>query len=318
MPYGRRGSEFAVSKQIVGNQTAPSVAGFAEGGFIVVWSTTDTLQDGAGWAIKAQRYDAVGNAVGQEVLINSFSAGDQRAPSVTTLANGGYVVTWESTDPAQDGSGLAIKGQLFDPSGARVGSEFLVNSQSASDQILSSVTGLEGGGFVVTWSTADATQDGMGSAIKGQIYSAAGVAVGGEFLVNSGGLGHESAPSVTSLSGGGFVATWTRGSGTNADIYAQVFDPAGAKIGSEFLVSTTSINNQDLASVSEISGGRFVVTWMHDVNLFGIEMQIRARIFSADGRRRRRSRHPAYGHRHPHFLGFRAVGARHPGLDPGP
>jgi hypothetical protein len=283
MPYGRRGAEFVVSKQNLEEQTAPSVAGFAGGGFIMVWTTSHTLQDGSGRAIKAQRYDSAGNAVGSEVLINSSAAGDQRAPSVTTLVNGGFVVTWETTDAGQDGSGVAIKGQLFDSGGAKVGVEFLVNSQSASDQTVSSVTGLEGGGFVVTWATADSTQDGFGSAIKGQIYSSAGVAVGGEFLVNSGAVGHESAPSVTSLSGGGFVATWTRGSGTSADIYAQVFDSNGAKTGSQFLVSTTSINNQDLASVSEISGGRFVVTWQHDVSINTIEMQVRARIFSADG-----------------------------------
>jgi VCBS repeat-containing protein len=283
MPYGRRGGEFVVSKQNLEEQTAPSIAGFAAGGFIMVWTTSHTLQDGSGRAIKAQRYDAAGNAVGPEVLINSSAAGDQREPSVTTLASGGYVVTWETTDATQDGSGVAIKGQLFDSAGVKVGPEFLVNSQSASDQTASSVTGLEGGGFVVTWATADATQDGFGSAIKGQIYSPAGVAVGGEFLVNTGALGHESAPDVTSLSGGGFVATWTRGSGTNADIYAQVFDSTGAKTGSQFLVSTTSINNQDLASVTEISGGRFVVTWVHDVSLSTIESQIRARIFSADG-----------------------------------
>ncbi|HYW15336.1 MAG TPA: cadherin repeat domain-containing protein [Allosphingosinicella sp.] len=60
--------------------------------------STDALQDGAGTAIKAQRYDSLGNAAGPEILINSSAAGDQRAPSVTTLASGGYVVTWETTD----------------------------------------------------------------------------------------------------------------------------------------------------------------------------------------------------------------------------
>ncbi|HEU0099279.1 MAG TPA: cadherin domain-containing protein [Allosphingosinicella sp.] len=283
MAYGRRGGEFVVNKQLTGIQYAPSIAGFASGGFIVVWNTLDTLQDGSGRAIKAQRYDSLGNAVGPEVLINSSAAGDQRAPSVTTLASGGYVVTWETTDTTQDGSGLAIKGQLFDSSGAAVGAEFRVNSQTASDQTKASVTGLEGGGFVVTWQTADSTQDGHTSAIKGQIYNSAGAAVGGEFLVNTGAVGAESLPSVTSLAGGGFVATWTLGSGQQADIYAQVFDPSGAKSGGQFRVNTTTSLNQDYSSVTQISGGRFVVTWMSAVSLTTNDTEIRARIFSANG-----------------------------------
>jgi hypothetical protein len=283
MPYGRRGSEFVVNAQLTGMQLWPSIAGFASGGFIVVWGSTDPLQDGAGYAIKAQRFDSLGNAVGAEFLVNSAAAGDQRAPSVTTLASGGYVVTWETADTAQDGSGTAIKGQLFDSAGAAVGAEFRVNSQLTADQIRPSITGLESGGFVVTWQTADSTQDGHTTAIKGQIYSAAGTAVGTEFLVNTGAVGAEMSPSVTSLTGGGFVATWTLGSGTSADIYAQVFAANGAKSGGQFRVNSTTPFNQDFASVTELSDGRFVVTWSSSSSLTTSDNEIRARIFSASG-----------------------------------
>ncbi|HMJ92783.1 MAG TPA: cadherin domain-containing protein, partial [Allosphingosinicella sp.] len=283
MPYGRRGGEFAVNKQLVGSQTTPSIAGFASGGFIVVWSTTDPLQDGAGRAIKAQRYDSTGNAIGPEILVNTLAAGDQRSPSVTTLPSGGYVITWETTDTTQDGSGTAIKGQLFDPAGAGVGAEFRVNSQLVADQTKSSVTGLEGGGFVVTWQTADPAQDGHTNAIKGQIYNAAGAAVGGEFLVNTGAVGVESLPSVTSLAGGGFVATWTLGAGTSADIYAQVFNSSGAKSGGQFRVNSTTPFNQDFSSVTELSDGRFVVSWASWSSLASGDTEIRARLFSASG-----------------------------------
>ncbi|HEX8216588.1 MAG TPA: hypothetical protein VF577_03895 [Allosphingosinicella sp.] len=281
--YGRRGGEVVANTQLVGSQLSPSIAGFAGGGFILVWSTTDAAQDGAGRAIKAQRYDSLGNAVGPEVLINAAAAGDQRAPSVTTLAGGGYVVTWETTDTTQDGSGLAIKGQVFDAAGAAVGTEFRVNSQLTADQSRSAITGLDGGGFVVTWQSADSAQDGHTSAIKGQIYSAAGVAVGGEFLVNSGAVGGESAPSVTSLAGGGFVATWTLGSGQFADVYAQVFNASGAKSGGQFLVNSTTALNQDSASVTELADGRFVITWSSASSLTTYDTEIRARIFSASG-----------------------------------
>ncbi|HEY5723550.1 MAG TPA: cadherin domain-containing protein [Allosphingosinicella sp.] len=259
------------------------MAGFASGGFIVVWCTTDTTQDGAGRSIKAQRYDSFGVAVGPEILVNSSAAGDQRAPSVTTLASGGYVISWETTDTIQDGAGTAIKGQLYDSTGTAVGSEFRVNTQVVADQTRSAITGLDGGGFVVTWQTADSAQDGSSTAIKGQIYSAAGVAVGSEFLVNTGAIGNESSPSVTSLTGGGFVATWTLGSGTSADIYAQVFNASGLKTGGMFRVNSTTSFNQDFPSVTELSDGRFVVTWTSYSSLSTNDNEIRARIFSATG-----------------------------------
>jgi len=285
MPYGRRGGEFVVNKKVVGTQYSPAVAGFDSGGFIVVWESSDPLQDGAGYSIKAQRYDSLGNVVGSEILVNSSAAGDQRLPSVTTLASGGWVVTWETTDTTQDGSGFAIKGQLFDSAGLPVGAEFRVNSQLTSNQITPSVTGLDGGGFVVTWRTSDTSQDGSGGAIKGQMYSAAGVAVGGEFLVNTGAVGGEAQPAVASLAGGGFVATWTLDSGGPyaGDIYAQIFNSSGAKVGTQFLVNSTTALSQTYSSVSQISGGRFVVTWEHTASTTSLDKEIRARIFNSDG-----------------------------------
>jgi hypothetical protein len=283
MPYGRRGAEFVVNKKVVDSQYAPSIAGFASGGFIVVWETADPLQDGAGRAIMAQRYDSLGNIVGSEVRVNTSATGEQRAPDVTTLASGGYVITWETSDTTQDGSGTAIKGQLFDSAGAPVGAEFRVNSQLSLNQTVPSVSGLDGGGFVVMWRTNDTTQDGLGGAIKGQIYDASGAAVGGEFLVNAAGFASEIDPAVSGLPGGGFVATWTVNGGNAGDIYAQIFNSSGAKVGNQFLVNTTTALGQDFPAVSQISGGRFVITWDSSVSTSQYDSEIRARIFSADG-----------------------------------
>jgi Cadherin domain len=283
MAYGRRGTEFVVNKKVAGDQYSPAIAGFSSGGFIVVWETSDTLQDGSGRAVMAQRYDSLGNAVGSEILVNTSTTVEQRAPSVTTLASGGYVVTWETSDTTQDGSGTAIKGQLFDSAGAPVGAEFRVNSQLALNQTVPSISGLEGGGFVVTWRTSDTTQDGLGGAIKGQVYNASGVAVGGEFLVNAAGFASELTPAVSGIAGGGFVATWVVNGGSQGDIYAQIFNSSGAKVGGQFLVNTTTALGQEYPAVSQISGGRFVITWDSSVSTSQFDSEIRARIFSADG-----------------------------------
>jgi len=77
------------------------VTGLSGVGFVVTW--TSSGQDGDRNGVYGQRYDADGTAQGTEFQINTYTAGDQVAPSVTTLADGGFVVAWQSLD--QDGDG---------------------------------------------------------------------------------------------------------------------------------------------------------------------------------------------------------------------
>ena len=72
---------------------------------------------------------------------------------MTGLDGGGFVVTWQDfSQMVGDPSGRDIRGEMFDASGTAVGSEFLVNTTTTNNQLDPSVTGLAGGGFVVTWS----------------------------------------------------------------------------------------------------------------------------------------------------------------------
>ena len=103
--YQRLGLETTINTASTGDQLYPAVAGFDTGGFVVVWQSSYSSQDGSGYSIKLQRYDANGLKIGGEVLVNSAFAGDQRYADVTTLANGSFIVTWETSDTTQDGSG---------------------------------------------------------------------------------------------------------------------------------------------------------------------------------------------------------------------
>jgi Ca2+-binding RTX toxin-like protein len=90
--------------------------------------------------------------IGGEFLVNTQTANIQFGPSITGLAGGGFVVTWRDfSRTLGDESGSSIKAQMFDAVGARIGGEFLVNVQIASGQYDPTVSGLAGGGFVVTW-----------------------------------------------------------------------------------------------------------------------------------------------------------------------
>ena len=80
-----------------------------DGGFVVTWHSN--LQDGSGYGIYGQQYNAEGDEVGSEFQVNTYTIDDQDDSSVTALNDGGFVVTWESL--GQDGSSNGIYGQIF-------------------------------------------------------------------------------------------------------------------------------------------------------------------------------------------------------------
>jgi Ca2+-binding RTX toxin-like protein len=85
------------------------VAALSDGGWIVSWESDG--QDGDGAGIFQQRYDSHGAAVGSETRVNIQTVGDQNRPTVTALADGGWVVSWTSS--GQDGDGLGIYQRHF-------------------------------------------------------------------------------------------------------------------------------------------------------------------------------------------------------------
>ena len=56
------GPEWVVNSYTTCDQVLPSVAAAATGAFVVVWESSQ--QDGHGWGVFGQRYDAAGNATG--------------------------------------------------------------------------------------------------------------------------------------------------------------------------------------------------------------------------------------------------------------
>ncbi len=79
-----------------GVQSDPVVTALSDGGFFAVWSGPATyLGDSGTSGLIGQRFDALGNRIGDEILINTTLPGEQFHPHVIQLADGTVVVTWE-------------------------------------------------------------------------------------------------------------------------------------------------------------------------------------------------------------------------------
>src|SRR5205823_4054128 len=82
--------DFVVNTYTASYQFNSSVAGLLSGGFIVAW--TSEGQDGLGYGIYAQLYDADGNRVNGEFRVSGLSSHDRWQPAVAALLDGGFEI----------------------------------------------------------------------------------------------------------------------------------------------------------------------------------------------------------------------------------
>ncbi|MGL4320516.1 MAG: M10 family metallopeptidase C-terminal domain-containing protein [Paracoccaceae bacterium] len=233
----------------------------------------------SGTDIRAQIYGTDGSAVGGEFVINASTTANQKAPDITALSNGRFLVSWHSFDGA--GNEYDIRGRIFTASGTALGGDIIINSTRVFDQFDPTVTALSGGRFAVSWYSAREVNG--TDAIKARLFNADGSAATTEFIVNSSGTGDQGSPSITTLADGRIVATWESDEGgTGNDIRARLFTAEGASIGLDFLVNSSRANSQIDPSIAALSDGRFIVTWASSIiGMTGAD--IKARIFNANG-----------------------------------
>jgi hypothetical protein len=254
------GPEFQVNTYTTNNQNQAAVASDANGNFVVVWQSSGG-QDGDGNGIFGQRYNAAGTAVGAEFQVNTYTTGDQMAPDVASDPSGNFVVVWQSQGP--DGSVEGIAAQRYDALGTPQGTEFIVNAYTLQDQSFPSVASDANGNFVVVWNSS--FQEGLGGiGIIGRRFSASGVALGGDFHVNSYTTGSQVLPTVASAPKGNFLVAWTSQTpqdGSGSAVMAQRFDAAGAAQGGEFRVNSYTTAYQFSPRATADGSGNFVVVW---------------------------------------------------------
>jgi len=198
--------------------------------------------------------------IGSEFQINNEVAGAQKNPSITNLANGGFVIIWDSIGPGYHAS---VHGKMYDSAGLPSGEEFLVSDHTQSSKWDTSVAGLYGGGFVVIWCSSIRTEE-MYSDVYAQLYSASGSRIGEAFQVSTNRDRSQCTPSVAATANGGFVVVWSsfypdeRPAG---DIFGQRYNASGAPIGNEFRVNINTSDHHQQPTATGLSDGGFIVVW---------------------------------------------------------
>ena len=251
------GVEFQVNTETSSRQSFPSIAMDADGDFVVAWQSLG--QDGSGYGIYAQRYNADGSKADTEFQVNTYITNAQHHPSIAMDADGDFVISWQSRD--QDGDSHGIVAQRYSADGNAAGVEFQVNTETSGDQARPSIAMDADGGFVVAWNSMN--QDGSGYGIYAQRYNADGATAGIEFQVSTYTSSSQRDSSIAMDADGDFVVAWqsyTQDT-TMFGIYAQRYSANGATAGNEFQVNTTVTDTQISPSVAMDADGDFVVAW---------------------------------------------------------
>jgi hypothetical protein len=252
--------EFLVNTYTTGSQTQPAVGADAAGRFVVVWMNTQA-QDGNGFGIFGQRFNALGGKAGGEFQVNSATTGNQQTPDLAVLPDGRFVTVWRE---ARDGSGASIAGRSFAANGAALAENFTVNSSTADDQILPTISAADDGSFVVTFASygSDDPADDTTAGVFARRFGVDGTPVGDDFQVNTYTTGGQTLPDVGVQPGGGFVVVWEDNAQfTRSSIVARVYDATGAPLAGEVVIGSDETFSRENPHVAVGGDGSFVVTW---------------------------------------------------------
>jgi Ca2+-binding RTX toxin-like protein len=115
----------------------PQLQSLPDGGFVAVYE--DNSWGTGSFEISARVYNADGSARSSAILVNTNTFGNQLRPTVTTLANGFFVVGWSD--------GFYLLQQAFDAGGNAAGANFTVaGSATVANSVREGeIAGLTGG-----------------------------------------------------------------------------------------------------------------------------------------------------------------------------
>ncbi len=186
------GTELTINSYTTSTQERPSIASNGTT-YFVAWHGRG--QDGSN-CVYGQMFDASGNKIGTEITINTDIGVSTSFPSVASDGNS-YFVTWDGYGTLYD-----IRGQIIDATGNKIGTEFIVNTWTASDRYSPAVAS-DGSSYLVVWGGIE--HDGLYDDIYAQFFDSMGNKLGAEFTVNMNTLGHQSTASVASNDNSYFI-----------------------------------------------------------------------------------------------------------------
>jgi Ca2+-binding RTX toxin-like protein len=231
-------------------ESEPRINALANGGFAIVYSSSDGNQGG----VFTSTFDKSGNVIGRHERVNVSTSEEQEVVTAVSLKDGRYISFFEVSN--------TIIGRIMKADGTpdAASAEFGIMSENGELAYGAHATLLSDGRIIV------ASQH--GDNIYGQIINADGTKSGARFTIAAdvSSWNFYSGVKVVALANGSFAAAYMRIAGFSAELQlcVQTFDKNGRATSSQLAVRSgnTAINllEGDL-DISALSDGRLVVSW---------------------------------------------------------
>ena len=242
----------------------PRLAMDADGNAVVTWHSE--LQDGDGLGVFANQYAFEQTTGLGEFMVNTMTAGDQRAPDVAMTPTGEFVVTWEGLGTVEVEDSLEIFARRYANDATPLDmAEIQVNTATIRDQV-SMRMWMWTTPVILSWRGLGKEFQGSGSDVFGQRMNADGTLADAEFRVNSTTMASQVAPDVGMSGSGEFAVTWqsVHQDGFSWGIFAHEYDAAGDTVPGkdEFQVNQWVMGPQNHVAYDVSPGGQGVFVWL--------------------------------------------------------
>jgi len=214
-----------------------------DGGFLIVKEKGSGLES----SLVAQRYDSHGNKIADEFQISSSNGA--LFPSIVTLKNGEFLITWDQEN-------FGKRGKKFDSQGNAISEEFTMDTSK-------SINSLKNGEFISTW--IEDSLDGSVRNIHGQRYDSNLNPINQEFIINTTSLANQANISILQSKNHDFTIAWLSENQDDLNLYLRQYDYQGNPINEDFLVDTymrTSQDSTNFPQVLPLEDGDFIVIWI--------------------------------------------------------
>jgi hypothetical protein len=203
-----------------------------------------------------------------DLVVSTFTNSSQLNPAVAALNNNSnVVVVWSSFNQAGPNTLLDVYGQILSTNGTKIGTNFLINQFTSSNQRTPAIAALKNGGFVVAWVSEQ--QRTPVSGMDNSFYNTGGAAY---VSTNENGIADSNNTN--------YMVSANAVPSPSVDIYARLYASNGVANGNEFLVNTGSRPCAN-PSVAAAADGSFMVAWgAKDVVVTDNSWDIYARSFT--------------------------------------
>ena len=262
------GAAFRVSQTKPGSQAEGAVGMDAAGNFVVAWGGAGA----SGTGLYLRRYDAAGNALGDETLVAAGFDPLVGGQDVALAMNqaGELVISWSATGP---GFAADILLRRYGADGVALGEAFSVDPLDAASQGSPAVAIDNAGDVIVAWrSDAD-------NMIRAQRLDAAGTPLGAVMIA---GRGEQVA--VAMDADGDFALAWTDYTGSgSADLLLGRYLADGTPMAPAARVNARLAGLKRDLDLAMDGAGNLVLAWTGQGAAPAADDDIFFRVFAADG-----------------------------------